>query len=193
MSSPSKLTRKWGNEVPPDRDANAMWLAGLIGEQVYIISCLKKKKKKNPSNTSRLGAQDSHEWSVNKISFLVPSSLQSCFLQLRSRKYWLLNTHFFLFHLFKKPKKPCRETPAHAKSPHLSVTPLAAASCAASRLSPTAAGTVTNKVMALLEGGEVLIGKLRQRCTEALRINCCTEYAFPGLIGKWSGRCREGS
>lgn len=81
----------------------------------------------------------------------------------------------------------------HGKSFHLYVTPLAAASCEVSRHSPTAALAVKSKVMALLEGGEVLIGKLRQCCTEALRINCCTEYAFSGLIGKWSGRCRKGS
>lgn len=44
-------------------------------------------------------------------------------------------------------------------------------------------------MVALLEGGEVLIGKLRLFCTEALRINYCTEYAFSGLIRKLSGRC----
>lgn len=155
-------------------------------------------------------------------SFPVAPSLQSCFLLLRSHPtssavniftsssfnficlksqgncaeklqlrellpVWGLETirNYFLSSILREL--------CHGKSFHLYVTPSAAASCEVSRHSPTAAFTVMSKVMALLEGGEVLIGKLRQCCTEALRINCCTEYAFSGLIGKWSGRCREGS
>lgn len=78
-------------DIPVDKHANPQWLAGLLGEQVYMISCFKIKKKK-----SRFSVQDSNEWSGNKNlsiihSFPVPPSFQSSSLLLRSHPIFALN------------------------------------------------------------------------------------------------------
>lgn len=64
--------------------------------------------------------------------------------------------------------------------------PLAAARCEGSRLSPAAALPALTKPWPCW-------GLWRVNWHWGLRINGCSEHAFPGLIGKWSGRGREGS
>lgn len=151
-------------------------------------------------------------------SFPVPPSLQTCFLLLRSHPTCsTLNIFTSSSSISFKAKEnvqanfsswsccQCEDLRqletisdltfcrlCHGKSFHLSATPLAAASCNVSSSVPLLLPQPWAKQWHCWREVKGFL-EIQTALHWSLRINGCSEYAFPGLMGKWSGRCRESS